>query len=284
MIPPTPSTKKESPGESTGELLGATPGGKRRGLPRRQVVDPTVSRAKFAREVEALQRHEAEYRQQGWFLLSTVFPEVFLVLTAPQLRPAPVLFGVVLNFENYDVDPPSVRFVNPYTRELLRARELLTPLPKLVVRLVNPEPLTPGDEPAAALAAREDLPPEMAEGAGPGIPNGDAQLADPGRLLQWWTPDSVPFLCMRGVREYHRHPAHTGDSWLLHRKRGEGTLAAILAAIHDNGRVPIRDFLYGFNMQAEALHHNGFAQKVSVRVNGLLNVLSDGRVVAWPFQ
>lgn len=26
-----------------------------------------------------------------------------------------------------------------------------------------------------------------------------------------------PFLCMRGIREYHEHPQHTGDDWLLHR-------------------------------------------------------------------
>jgi hypothetical protein len=283
VIPLTPSTK-ESSVEIGGVFRDAPSGNKRRGLPQRQVVDATVSRAKFGREVKALLRHEAEYRQQGWFLLSAVFPEVFLILTAPQLRPAPVLFGVVLNFENYDVDPASVRFVNPWTAQLLRARELLTPLPKLVLRPANPEPVTPVGEPAATVVAGEVPSPGMAEVAGAGIPSGQPQLADAGRLLQWWTPDSVPFLCMRGVREYHRHPAHTGDSWLIHRKRGEGTLATILAAIHDNGRMPIRDFLYGFNVQAEALQHDGFAQRVSVRVNGLLNVLSDGRVVAWPFQ
>jgi hypothetical protein len=25
------------------------------------------------------------------------------------------------------------------------------------------------------------------------------------------------FFCMRGVREYHEHPEHTGDQWLLYR-------------------------------------------------------------------
>jgi hypothetical protein len=27
-----------------------------------------------------------------------------------------------------------------------------------------------------------------------------------------------PFLCIRGIREYHEHPQHTGDEWLLYRK------------------------------------------------------------------
>jgi hypothetical protein len=26
-----------------------------------------------------------------------------------------------------------------------------------------------------------------------------------------------PFLCMRGIREYHEHPQHTGDDWMLYR-------------------------------------------------------------------
>ncbi len=26
-----------------------------------------------------------------------------------------------------------------------------------------------------------------------------------------------PFLCLRGVREYHEHPQHSGDDWLLYR-------------------------------------------------------------------
>lgn len=27
-----------------------------------------------------------------------------------------------------------------------------------------------------------------------------------------------PFMCMRGIREYHDHPQHTGDDWMLYRK------------------------------------------------------------------
>jgi hypothetical protein len=26
-----------------------------------------------------------------------------------------------------------------------------------------------------------------------------------------------PFLCLRGIREYHEHPQHTGDDWFLYR-------------------------------------------------------------------
>lgn len=27
-----------------------------------------------------------------------------------------------------------------------------------------------------------------------------------------------PFLCVRGIREYHEHPQHSGDQWLLYRE------------------------------------------------------------------
>ena len=35
------------------------------------------------------------------------------------------------------------------------------------------------------------------------------------------------FLCKPGVREYHTHPEHSGDDWLLYRGQGFGTLGQI---------------------------------------------------------
>lgn len=41
-----------------------------------------------------------------------------------------------------------------------------------------------------------------------------------------------PFLCLRGVREYHEHPQHTGDDWLLYRRHSGlfSTIAAVWKA------------------------------------------------------
>ncbi len=36
-----------------------------------------------------------------------------------------------------------------------------------------------------------------------------------------------PFLCLPGIREYHLHPQHSGDDWLLHRDLGEGDLPVV---------------------------------------------------------
>jgi len=38
-----------------------------------------------------------------------------------------------------------------------------------------------------------------------------------------------PFLCIRGIREYHEHPQHSGDDWLLYRK--EMSLFSIVMSI-----------------------------------------------------
>ena len=46
--------------------------------------------------------------------------------------------------------------------------------------------------------------------------------------------NGAPFLCIPGVKEYHDHPAHTGDSWLLHRKNSEGSLGFILYQLYDH--------------------------------------------------
>jgi len=40
-----------------------------------------------------------------------------------------------------------------------------------------------------------------------------------------------PFLCLPGIREYHSHPQHSGDDWLLHRQMREGDLAVVCERI-----------------------------------------------------
>ena len=40
-----------------------------------------------------------------------------------------------------------------------------------------------------------------------------------------------PFICMKGVREYHTHPSHTGDAWETVRNNDRFTLGGILTQI-----------------------------------------------------
>jgi hypothetical protein len=58
-----------------------------------------------------------------------------------------------------------------------------------------------------------------------------------------------PFFCVPGVRQYHDHPQHSGDSWLLHRASGEGTLATICERVW---RTMARN-LIGLHLQVQTL-------------------------------
>jgi hypothetical protein len=190
-----------------------------------QVVDPGVSRTKFDREIAAYRDLEATYRKRGWLLLEAKFPEVFVAFAATKLRPAPIVAAVVIDFTDYDLQPPSVRFVDPFTREKLLASNIGFQMFR--------RPPMPG------------IPPEMIATM---IQQGAIQLSG---LLQSNRSDDYPFICLPGVREYHDNPAHTGDSWLLHRGSGEGSLAYILEKIWTYGSDPLS--AYNIQIQAQVL-------------------------------
>lgn len=190
------------------------------------VVDPEISRAKFARELDRWDGLAAEYGKRGIFITEARFPTVFAVFTAPQLNPASVVFGVALNFDNYDLSPPSVRFLNPFTREPYSRANL----PEFLQR-----PQTPPNVavPPGAQVLMKGPPAVMFQ-----EPQGEAGEA---------------FFCMQGVREYHSHPAHTGDPWVLHRGTGKGTLFQILDQLHEFGIT----ILKGYNMNLQ-IQINGY--------------------------
>ncbi len=183
-----------------------------------QFVDPAVSRSKFDREVAEYRTLEPEYRRRGWMLLKAEYPEVLVALAAPQLTPPAVVTGVRFDYSNYDLRPPSVRLVHPFTGETYKAKELPTVLKRSVEAGM---PQIPGLV----------LP-----------PGAQARMVAQQPLMQWYGPDDTPFLCVAGVREYHDHPGHSGDAWELHRKSGAGRLVRLLDAITRYGVQPISDY------------------------------------------
>ena len=184
-----------------------------------QYVDPTVSRKKFEREIAEYRALENKYRERGWLLVHAEFPKVLIVLAAPKLIPAAIVMGVAFDYTNYDAAPPSVRIVNPFTGEPYKFKELPNPLNRALPRQ---EIAVPGIPAAARM---------MLAGAQP--------------YMQAHQPDDIPFLCLAGVREYHDHPAHSGDVWELHRTSGAGRLVRLLEIIHRYGIEP----LIGFGVQ-----------------------------------
>lgn len=183
-----------------------------------QFVDPQVSQAKFDREIAEYRQFEADYRRRGWLLVRAEFPSVHVVLAAPQLTPPAIVTGVALDYTNYDVWPPSVRLVDPFSAEPYRAKELPTHLKRSVEAGTPPIP-------------------------GLQLPLGaQARFLAQQPLMQWYGPDDIPFLCIAGVREYHEHPGHSGDAWELHRRDGAGRLVRLLDTIFKYGVQPISDY------------------------------------------
>lgn len=186
-----------------------------------QLVDPEVSRAKFARELDQYNILANVHRQRGWWLLTADFPEVFVVFATPRTKPPLVVFGAILDFTNYDLWAPSVRLVNPFTRQPYTARTL-PPIAWLQRRA-----------PIAGGRPRPEVLPHA----------GDTDsVVQIDRLMQAYGDDEIPFLCIPGVREYHENPGHTGDDWLLHRGQGEGRLFFLLEQLYRYGVEPIRGF------------------------------------------
>ncbi|OCK53862.1 putative metal-binding protein [Bradyrhizobium sp. LMTR 3] len=193
-----------------------------------QTVDPEVSRVKFERELANYRSMESVYRKRGWILLEAEFPEIFVVFAATKPRPPPIVAGIALNFTDYDLRPPSVRFVDPFTREPIPAK-------LLQVQMLRRAAI-PGATPETILALAQQ---------------GGVQMTN---MIQYNSPDDRPFICLPGIREYHDNPAHTGDSWLMHRGSGEGSLAFILEKIWHHGVKPIEHYQVQVQVQIPAVN------------------------------
>ena len=107
--------------------------------------------------------------------------------------------------------------------------------------------------PPAAGEAAQPLPPAVAQALAQGA--AQARLVEPQPLLQAYGADDIPFLCIAGVREYHEHPAHSGDHWLSHRTSGAGYLVRLVQVISKYGLETIDGF--EVQMAPKILFHAG---------------------------
>ena len=189
-------------------------------MPEVQFVDAAVSRKKFDREVAEFRAQAEDYRRRGWYLVHAGYPEALVILATAKTQPIAILCGVLFDYSNYDAVPPSVQLVHPMTGEPYKGSELPTQLMQRV--------------PAADA-------PVVVQGQG----QGQVQVLGQQPLMQAHRLDEIPFLCIAGVREYHEHPAHSGDHWELHRWVGAGRLTRLVEVVSKYGLEPIA----GFNVQ-----------------------------------
>ena len=199
-------------------------------MPEPQFVDPSVSRRKFAREIAEFRAQADEYGRRGWLLAEAEFPHALVILATPKTQPISILCGVWFDYSNYDAAPPSVRLVHPLTREPYRWSELPTRLPRNLAQ--------------EAGEAAQPMPPGVAQ----------VQVVSAQPYMQAHGDDDIPFLCWAGVREYHEHPAHSGDQWESHRPSGAGRLVRLIAIISKYGLETIN----GFEVQMRPIIRLGF--------------------------
>ena len=165
-----------------------------------QYIDPTVSKRKFEFELNTFKENQERYRKRGIMLLEAKFPNIYLAFISNKLIPPPIVFVVRLNFENYDMEPISVRFVDPYTFQ---------PLMSFGIEIIKKH-------------------------------NNTGELQN---LVQQ-NKGKLPFVCIRGIYEYHRHDGHSGDSWFLYRKKGGmGTMGYIIDILYTHGLTAIDNYL-----------------------------------------
>lgn len=196
-------------------------------------TDPRVSRAKFKREVDQFLQDPERNAKIGLWMLKAEYPEVLVAFATPRLQQVSVPFAALVDFTDYDARPLAVTLVHPCTRKVLKYSEVL---PQTFPNL----PFQP--------------PPRISRlRLGPG-----GQLIQDSLLQGYDQDDPAPFLCLPGVRAYHEHPAHTGDSWWLHKQRGAGSLHTILHTLWKYGvrnitgqNVVIQAQVLGFHAQPE---------------------------------
>jgi hypothetical protein len=163
-------------------------------------MEPEVSLIKFKEEIGNFHEIRNDWREKGVFLIHEEFPIVEFMFTTPKLNPSAIAFCVQIDFTNYDIEPPSLKFICSFTRRTLTRQEI--PVQFNQVELL------------------EEI-------------NANVPIQIQGQDLLQGPPNGKPFFCIPGIKEYHDHPAHTGDSWLLHRKRGEGRLGFILDQLYN---------------------------------------------------
>jgi Predicted metal binding domain len=151
------------------------------------VTPPDVTRVKFARQLAQWEANREYYARRGWILLGHGDLWVDIAMVAD------VPLGV------HRVGVISVAFRLSYENFDMWPPSLT---------FIHPLTREPALPPVQALAQLE---------------SGEVRNA----LIEAHPETGRPFLCLPGVREYHSHPQHRGDSWLLHRASHEGDLAVI---------------------------------------------------------
>lgn len=167
-------------------------------------LDPDVERRKFDREVERLMKHQASLAKLGIWVARIERPVIDVIvmpkhcarLGLPTVSSRPIVLpGQQIEIKVVDLPNLSARPIG--------------------VRL----DLTGYDQQPPSVAFHDPWTWQPAAYASIPLGHLTAAAGQPGMLVVLDTHPETrkPFLCMRGVREYHKHPQHDGDDWDMYR-------------------------------------------------------------------
>lgn len=173
-------------------------------------VDPEVQASKYHAEVAILRRQRERLQSLGSYLVRAEFPEIdVLVVPTRKLSFGTPIFagvsagGIIMpgarsaRIQRLKA-PPALSFAAPMAfgvRFALDDFDLRAPS----VTFRHPSTWVP--------LQHEHIPPGIL------VHEGKNMLV----VHAMHPATKLPFFCMAGVREYHEHPQHTGDEWLLYR-------------------------------------------------------------------
>lgn len=153
------------------------------------LMDAEVSKRKFRREVEQLLSIKDDLRKRGWIIEKTEYPLVRVTFIGRHILPRVAVCTTEIDFANYDIVPPSVRFLDPFSFKV------------------------------AFCGSYDQVPQTEMRSLIKGTYLRDGKPSD---IILNHVTDGMPFLCLPGVREYHSHPQHTDDPWEKHRGKLSG--------------------------------------------------------------
>lgn len=179
-------------------------------------VDPRVSEGKYSEEVARLAKQRALLEARGIFLLAaSKYPHVD-VLFVPRRT---LQLGMQTPHSGRILLPQGTMMIAAAEVDSLSARAFKGrfDLSDYDLRAPGLEFLDPwNDKPldyATMLRAQEY----------------EKQRGAHVVLIENHPTTHKPFLCIRGIREYHEHPQHSGDDWLLY--RSEMSLFSIILSV-----------------------------------------------------
>jgi hypothetical protein len=180
-------------------------------------VEPAVSRTKFDAEVRHLHEQAVSLRRWGCWVQRTDYPEVDIVFV-PR-APLRISFsvqlagGVIIHSQPVFAHAREVELA-PLANRALGVRVLMDDYDQRAPSVTFRDPWTwellPYNELSRAILVDE---------------KGTSRVV----LLDSHPATKQPFLCLRGTREYHEHPQHSGDDWML--VRGSFGLFALLSTV-----------------------------------------------------